>query len=348
MPELRIDPICGRRVYIAEERLGRPNDFVTVETGHATLVDAQAAREGCPFCAGHESATPHSSAEVRDAKGQWQVRVVPNKFPAVAFATDVSPAACGLAQDSGDAPAKPQAAVGAHEVVIESPTHVTEILDLTSDQLATVLGVYRDRLAYWTSDARLRHGIVFKNSGCTAGASLEHIHSQLIALPYISPYVEAELAGAQQFGAAHGGCIFCKLLAQEIAAGERLVFEDAGYAALCPYAARQPFETWILPTRHAARFDQTPDADLPGLAAAIRGVLLRLATVCRSAGRELAYNLALHTGPFDAGAADSYHWHWELIPRTTHLAGLEWGAGVYINPVSPERAARELRDAASP
>jgi UDPglucose--hexose-1-phosphate uridylyltransferase len=326
MPELRIDPVCGRRVYIAEERLGRPNDFVAVETGHAALVDAQAAREACPFCAGHESATPHSSAEVGDAAGQWQVRVVPNKFPAVAFVS---------------------AAPGAHEVVIESPSHVAEILDLDASQFATVLGVYRDRLAHWASDARLRHGIVFKNSGCTAGASLEHIHSQLIALPYVSPYVEAELAGAQQYGAAHGGCIFCNTIAQEIAVGERLVFDDAGYAALCPYAARQPFETWIVPTRHAARFDQTPDADLPGLAAAIRGVLQRLASVCRSAGRELAYNLVLHTGPFDEIHAETYHWHWELIPRTTHLAGLEWGAGVYINPVSPERAARELREALS-
>jgi UDPglucose--hexose-1-phosphate uridylyltransferase len=326
MPELRIDPICGRRVYIAEERLGRPNDFVTVETGHAALVDAQAAREACPFCAGHEAATPHSSAEILDASGQWQVRVVPNKFPAVSFAS---------------------AAPGAHEVVIESPAHVAEILDLDASQFATVLGVYRDRLAHWASDARLRHGIVFKNSGCTAGASLEHIHSQLIALPYVSPYVEAELAGAQQFGAAHRACIFCNTIAQEIAAGERLVFDDAGYAALCPYAARQPFETWIVPTRHAARFDQTPDAELPGLAAAIRGVLQRLASVCRSAGRELAYNLVLHTGPFDGIHAETYHWHWELIPRTTHLAGLEWGAGVYINPVSPERAARELREALS-
>jgi UDPglucose--hexose-1-phosphate uridylyltransferase len=324
MPDLRIDPICGRRVYIAEERLGRPNDFVTVEARHATLVDAQAARDACPFCAGHEAATPHSSAEVHDAQGQWQVRVVPNKFPAVSFAS---------------------AAPGAHEVVIESPSHVAEILDLDASQFASVLSVYRDRLAHWASDGRLRHGIVFKNSGCSAGASLEHIHSQLIALPYVSPNVEAELAGAQQFGAAHGGCIFCNTIAQEIAAGERLVFDDAGYAVLCPYAARQPFETWILPTHHAARFDQTPDAELPGLATAIRGLLLRLASVCRSAGRELAYNLVLHTGPFDETHAHYYHWHWELIPRTTHLAGLEWGAGVYINPVSPERAARELRGA---
>src|SRR5262245_26904699 len=108
MPELRIDPICGRRVYIAEERLGRPNDFVAAETGHATLADAQATRAGCPFCAGHESATPNSSAEIRDAQGQWQVRVVPNKFPAVAFEGDDPNAACGLARDSKGLRAKPQ------------------------------------------------------------------------------------------------------------------------------------------------------------------------------------------------------------------------------------------------
>ncbi len=325
MPELRIDPISGRRVYIAEERLGRPNDFDEVAAPPHAAPASAAVRDGCPFCAGHEAATPHASLEVHNAAGQWRVRVVPNKFPAVSLSS---------------------AAIGAHEVIIESPTHATELLELDADQFTTVLAVYRDRLAHWARDSRLRHGIVFKNSGHGAGASLEHVHSQLVALPYVSPSVEAELAGAQEFGAAQGACIFCHLLAQEIAAAERLVFARDGYAALCPYAARQPFETWILPTRHAARFDQTPDAELPDLARAIRGVVGQLAAVARSAGRDLAYNLLLHTGPFDEAHAATYHWHWELVPRTTHLAGLEWGAGVFINPVSPERAARALREAA--
>jgi UDPglucose--hexose-1-phosphate uridylyltransferase len=346
MPELRIDPICGRRVYIAEERLGRPNDFVTVETGPATLVDAQAAREGCPFCAGHESATPHSSAEVRDASGRWRVRVVPNKYPAVNLG-DFNESVTQRAH------APDLRAAGAHEVIIESPLHVVEITDLDADQLAAVLAMYRDRLRHWSGDRRLKHAIVFKNSGFAAGASLEHVHSQLVALPYVPNAVQAELDGCEAWFARNGRCVFCEIVHCHISARKHgdtglLVLEESGYAAVCAYAGRQPFETWILPTRHASRFDQLDDAEIPPLAAILRETVRRIADQCRRYGYSLAYNLVLHTAPSSDAYARDYHWHWELIPRTTHLAGLEWGAGVYINPVSPERAARELRAAASP
>jgi UDPglucose--hexose-1-phosphate uridylyltransferase len=319
MAELRIDPICGRRVYIAEDRAGRPNDFVESPAASAETTR----REPCPFCAGREAETPDPSAAVLDDAGQWQVRVVPNKYPAVSW------------------DAATPAAFGAHEVIIESPRHIADVIELDTPQFAAVLGVYRDRLRHWAADGRLRHAIVFKNSGSAAGASLQHVHSQLIALPYVPAAVQAEIDGAGRFYAAHGRCAFCDLIERELRAGARLVQQSHGYVALSAYAGRQPYETLILPASHAARFDELDDDALLGLTQILLDLLRRL----NAQGDRLAYNLILHTAPFDAAHARAYHWHWELIPRTAQWAGFELGAAVYINPVAPERAAQNLRNA---
>jgi UDPglucose--hexose-1-phosphate uridylyltransferase len=322
MPELRIDPICGRHVYIAEDRAARPNDFVELPS-----VDAQRTRrEHCPFCAGHEGETPDPSAVMMDASGQWQVRVVPNKYPAVAL--------------DGATPA----AFGAHEVIIESPRHLADVIELDATEFAAVLGVYRDRLRHWTADGRLQHAVVFKNSGSAAGASLEHVHSQLIALPYVPAAVQAEIDGAERFYATHGRCAFCDFLQREVDARDRLIQQSHGYIAVCAYAGRQPYETWILPEVHAARFDQLENGALLGLAHILQDVLRRL----YAHSDRPAYNLILHTGPFDAAHAADFHWHWELVPRSSQFAGFELGAGAYINPVAPERAAQNLRGALPP
>jgi UDPglucose--hexose-1-phosphate uridylyltransferase len=323
MPELRIDPIIGRRVYIAEDRAGRPSDYVAEPLrGSFPASERPGHVKACYFCAGNEAHTPVASAEVRDAQGRWQVRVVPNKYPA-------------LALDQPDS-----TAYGAHEVIIESPDHVLDLLDMDGDQLAVILVAYRDRLRHWANDSRLKHAIVFKNSGVAAGASLEHVHSQLVALPYVTAAVQAELDGTARYYEANKRCVFCDLIKRETADRERLVLHQDGYAAICAYAPRQPFETWILPVWHEARFDLLDDAELSDQSRVLYDVLHRL----RVASSGAAYNLLLHTSPFSA-AEYAYHWHWELVPRITHEAGLEWGAGVYITPLSPERAAAQLRAA---
>ena len=331
MPELRIDPIVGRRVYVAEDRAGRPTDLAGERPG-AAVPSASDYEPHCPFCAGNEAATPDATATVVDADGQWQVRVVPNKYPAVT-----------LDAGGGDAPARAGApgAPGVHEVIIESPRHLVDVEQLDVGELSAVLGVYRDRLRHWAADPRLRHGLIFKNSGFAAGASLAHLHSQLVALPYVADAVAAELDGAARYYAAHGQCTFCDLLRRELADGERVVVRRDGVAAFCAVAGRQPYETWILPEAHGDRYDGADDAQLRSLAAVLHDVLVRLHTVAPGAG----YNLLLHTGSFDGAAAASYHWHWELVPRLSSLAGLELGAGVYINPLAPERAAQRLRAA---
>lgn len=321
LSELRTDPVCGRKVYIAEDRAGRPNDFSDVQVHEAPA-------DSCPFCAGHERATPMATAEV-PGDGSWQVRVIPNKFPAVHRRP---------IEVSGGA----EAPLGVHEVIIESPRHLHDITELSTDELARVLGVYRDRLRHWSHDAGLRHATLFKNVGFAAGASLEHIHSQLLALPFVPETVEAELEGSRQHYDAHGQCVFCRLLADELRDGVRLIAQQGPYVACCAYAGRQPYETWILPTEHAAQFTDTSDADLRVLGALLQQILVRL----RGQIGDLSYNLILHTLPFHSNESHLYHWHWELIPRTSQLAGLEWGSGVHVNPLSPERAALWLRDGA--
>lgn len=316
--ELRSDPIVDRKVYIAEDRAGRPNDYAGVQISEAPAVS-------CPFCAGHEGETPAATAEV-PGDGPWQVRVIPNKYPAVRF-------------DPAEVGSGAELPFGAHEVIVESPRHLQDVTELSTDELTTVLGVYRDRLRHWSEDDRLRHATVFKNVGFAAGASLEHVHSQLVALPFIPAAIEAELEGSRRYHQTHGECIHCRLLAEELQLGDRLVAQQGSFAAFCAYAGRQPYETWLLPQEHSAQFHELADGDLAAFASLLQHVLGRL----RQLG-ELSYNLVLHTLPFHSEEAVLYHWHWELIPRTSHLAGLEWGTGVYINPLSPERAARRLRD----
>jgi UDPglucose--hexose-1-phosphate uridylyltransferase len=223
-------------------------------------------------------------------------------------------------------------------VIIESPSHHLNVTDLSVDHLATVVTVYRDRLRHWATDGRLKHAILFKNSGFAAGASLEHLHSQLVALPYVPATLQAELDGVARYHGAHGRCVYCDLVERETAAAERVVLRSEGYVAVCAYASRQPYETWILPERHTARFESIDDAELHAQARLLHDLLRRL----QAASPGAAYNLLLHTAPFQAPEA-AFHWHWELIPRLTHEAGLEWAAGVYITPLSPERAAATLR-----
>ncbi len=329
--ELRTDPISGRKVLIAEDRAGRPNDF------ESTAAVPTSDPSFCPFCVGHERDTPEALLELLDKHGNWQVRVIPNKYPAVLkVGTERS-------ETTGTQLLSTQPAYGAHEVIVESPRHIQDLTELSIAELSTVLLVYRDRLRHWSRDPSMRHATLFKNVGHKAGASLQHLHSQLVALPFVPEAISNELQAAKNFHDQEGACIFCKLLQEEINLRERLVGEEGDFIAFCAYAGRQAFETWILPTRHASHYEQLADDQARPLARLLQQVVRRLQTQLKP----LSYNLVLHSAPFGEQASDSYHWHFELIPRTAQLAGLEWGAGVYINSLSPERAAKLLREAGS-
>ena len=280
--------------------------------------------------------------EVAGSGDEWQVRVVPNKFPAVVLGQRNKP--------KGKQPPKPsllgvipQPPEGAHEVFIESPRHVQDITELSIAELTLLLQAYRERLRFWSTDDRICHATIFKNVGDAAGASLEHIHSQLVALPSLSPVIAAELQGALRHFAEKKTCLFCQLIEEELSHGERLVADAGPFVAFCAYAGRQPYETWILPRDHAANFEQLTDTDIESLAETLQQVVRRL----QAQLTPLSYNLILHTAPFRLPAGECnigqyWHWHFELVPRSTELAGFEWGTGMHINPLSPERAAARL------
>ena len=337
--ELRTDPTTGRKVLIAEGRALRPNDFI----GDAAKPISHHTSD-CPFCVGNERATPHELAVVNDAAGKWQVRVVPNKYPAVALASGGRESPAGDAfPTAGDLRPPLAPAYGVHEVIIESPRHITDWSELSTAELATVLTVFRDRIKHSVDEHQMTSALIFKNVGQAAGASLEHVHSQLVALPFVPPELALELIYSSGFFKEHRECLLCRLMADETKDGKRLVIENDHFAAICAYAGRQPYETWILPKSHAASFTSLSGEESHFLAAILIELVRRLGAVLSP----LAYNLVLHTAPLGQKNVGHFHWHWELIPRSTSLAGFEWGTGMYINSVSPERAAIRLRTSKS-
>jgi UDPglucose--hexose-1-phosphate uridylyltransferase len=332
MPELRKDPIVGRWVIIATERAKRPV---------GRKVEPIATPGGfCPFCEGNEEKTPHEILAYReragaDAKG-WRVRVVPNKFPALQIE--------GGLNKRGDGIYDRMNGVGAHEVIIECPTHQTNLAHLPEENIREVLWVYRDRLVDLKKDPRLVYGMLFKNVGAAAGASLEHTHSQLIVTPIVPINVREEMDGALEFYNYRGRCIYCDMIHQELATEKRVVLDTPNFLCLAPFASRFPFETWILPKHHNSHYENLHKQELDELGAVLKTVLLKL----EAALDNPAYNYIIHTAPFDTQALPHYHWHIEVIPRLTRVAGFEWGTGFYINPVPPEQAAAFLQETEAP
>ncbi len=258
----------------------------------------------------------------------WRVRVVPNLYPAV------DERGASSAAKTGE-----NALIGLHEVIIESPRHFNSITQLNEAQIAEVLDVYRERVAMLHSQRVFRDISLFKNSGILGGASLSHLHSQLIATNGPAGVLTSREANFRTYAQQHGGCLACRMLRDAIDQGRLLVAQTEHFAAVCPHASRMPYEIWVLPRQHAPHFGQVVPESLPELAGLFRSLLVKLEAVLQST----AYNYVVHTAGFDTTAPEHYHWHIEILPRTATLAGFELGTGCYINTVLPERAAQLLR-----
>jgi UDPglucose--hexose-1-phosphate uridylyltransferase len=324
MPERRTDWLTGRTVFVAENRAERPNQFCAPVSG---LPPAES--EPCPFCPGQEHTTPPAVHEVLDEQRRWKIRVVPNKYPAVVES----------AVETGSSESTASPALGVHEVIIESSRHVDRLSSLSVDELRDVLQIYAQRLLHWRVDGRFAYGLVFRNQGPRAGASLAHLHSQFVAMPTVPPTVQGEMRRAEHALAASGRCAYCHLLEQELSSRERIVYDERGYVAFCPFASLQPFETWLMPQQHASAFEHISPEGLQALADALHWLILRIERVVPDA----AYNLLVRTAPWQGNSGPWHHWRIELLPRATPLAGFELATGMFINPLAPERAASKLR-----
>jgi UDPglucose--hexose-1-phosphate uridylyltransferase len=316
MADLRKNPITGHWVIVAENRGTRPREV--------SLEPVVRDHGSCPFCEGNEHLTPgevlahRPETSTADGPG-WQVRVIPNKYPAITVGESTSPAS-GLF---------------AHEVVIESPRHLTNTTELDDAEFAEVLDVYRERILHFAEMHLQSNVMIFKNNGPAAGATLVHLHSQLVlsSLPTADQQSRVQSFRTEK-------CPACEMIADAIA-NNRIVAQSAHYVVLCPHASRFCYEMWLLPREHAAHYSRINRKSLPELASLFRQSLVKLERTVKVP----AYNYIVHTAPFDTASADHYHWHIEILPRITTLAGFELGTGCYINPVPPERAATELRQA---
>ncbi len=291
----------------------------------------------CPFCPGNEDLTPpeiyaQRKPGTKPNQPGWQIRVVPNRFPALIIESAL--------KRQGEGIYDRMSGTGAHEVIIETSNHNNQLAELNENEIFNVFWTFRERVLDLTKDNRFKYIIIFKNHGASAGASLSHSHSQLIAMPIVPKQVKEELDGAQRYFDFRQRCIFCDILKQELADGKRLICENEKFVALAPFAPRFPFEVWIIARRHFASFNKIEQAELNELAKILKLNLYKMNRALSNPD----YNFLIHIAPLDNPEPDYYHFHLELMPKLTKIAGFEVGSGFYINPTPPETSAKYLRE----
>ncbi|MBI4550053.1 MAG: galactose-1-phosphate uridylyltransferase [Candidatus Omnitrophica bacterium] len=336
MPELRKDPVTGRWVIISTARGKRPSDFKP----DATPVPDSG---NCPFCYGNESMTPAEICAVRrDGSAPntpgWSVRVVPNKFPSLGIDDHLIKKGVGMYDL--------MSGFGAHEVIIETPDHHRPVDQLSLSEIKDILTIYQNRVEDLHRDIRFRYILIFRNEGRESGASLYHPHSQLIATPVTPKRVKEELMGAEAYYKTKERCVFCDMINQEKDSQQRIVYENDHFISFCPFASRFPFELCLLPKNHEPDFYASRQR-IDDMALALKMTMEKLHTALNRP----QYNFIIHSAPnlfprrgYWHTIRDDYHWHFEIMPRLTRVAGFEWGTGFYINPTAPEDAAKFLRE----
>ncbi|MDP8265777.1 MAG: galactose-1-phosphate uridylyltransferase [Candidatus Aceula meridiana] len=343
MQELRKDPIIGRWVIMATSRARRPGNFVNSE--ESNLVETP--EESCCFCEGRESETPKEICAVRkkgtkkDSPG-WQVRVVADKNPILKAFVDLSRTTHGLYQKLNGR--------GAHEVIVESPKHISNMADLSLKQIELVINTYAERINDLENDQRIKYVLAHKNFRWTRdNQNINHSYSEIIATPVVPMRIKEELRGAKKYFDYHERCLYCDLVAQELESNQRVVSDDEHFLTVVPFASRFPFETWIIPKDHHSQFPKGIKGKEKYLAKAFKEILLKMKIGLNNP----AYHFVVHSAPFlrkNPGEvkyqtiAEDYHWHIEVTPRLTQAAGFEKGTGFYICPIPPEAAAEYLRE----
>lgn len=331
MTDIRQNILTGDWVVIASRRALRPESFST-ESHNRT----DERLSSCPFCAGNENQTPpevfalRPDKSLKDTKG-WKVRVVPNKFPAFLNEKELNEP-----EESGIYTSLP--AYGYHEVIIHGPNHSETVADMDTQDLGLVLNVYQQRLSDLSLDQKTVSAIIIINQGREAGASIEHPHSQLFTMPMIAPRQQRELERIKRFKTEQDDCPLCAMLKYEQAFKERVVAENDYFLAFCPFASGAPFEVIIAPKKHQRDFREADKEEIDALAQIFKFTFGRLGERLKNP----PYNTFLHTRPFQTD--DDYHWHFVIMPKTSTMAGFEFGTGMMINIVGPEAAAKFLRE----
>lgn len=330
MSEMRYDPITGDWVVVATVRARRPDSF-------AAAGQAKKAAMSCPFCVGEEHQTPPEVLAFRNGSQPngpgWQVRAFENKFPA--FALNGSPTLC-----VGDQ-CRRLVGSGRHEVVVLSPDHQGHLAMLSKEQVALVVKAYMDRYRWMETNRNLKYVSIITNQGKAAGATLEHPHSQVFAVPMVPKAVRRETQKMVRHYRRTHRCLVCDVMARERRLGERIVTENEHFTCHIPYASAYPFEMVITPKVHQADFAEMTEEQVAGFAAILR----ECSRMMKESLNDPAYNSFLHTPPLHDGVPEgAVHWDWHIRPRLTTLGGFEHATGLVINPTRPEDSAEFLRN----
>lgn len=325
MSELRRDPIIGQWVVFTGAGQKKGQEHIQQNT-----------MTHCPFCPGNEASTPAALLVYRqnsDKSKGWQVRVIPNKFPVLEIEGSIQKQGIGMYDKMNG--------IGANEIIIEAPGHFRDISELSIDNISNVIRAYKSRILDLRKDNRLKYSLIYRNWGENAGARIDHAHSILVSMPTIPHRIKQEFKGGRQYFEYKERCIFCDIIAQELRARERLIYENDKFIAICPFAARFPYEMWLLPKKHNEDFTTITEEGIYFLSVIMKTLLTKMNLLLNFP----PYNYVLHTSSNEGGKnPQEYHWHFEIIPRLSKLSGIEWGAEYFINPVCPEQAAKELNE----
>jgi UDPglucose--hexose-1-phosphate uridylyltransferase len=327
MPELRQNVVTKEWVIIATERAKRPEEFV--QPGKERVEDRPAHVANCPFCPGNEELDLERLRQ--PAEGDWMVRVVGNRYPAlreegerVRRFESLNPSIDG---------------VGYHEVVVESRRHNTSPATEELAEVERTLHAFQVRGRAFRADERIEQIVIFKNHGVTAGASLLHPHAQMLGLPVVPYTIRARMEEARRYFDDQGECVICRMRKEELHAGARVVVASEHFDAFVPFAAFSPFHLWIIPRRHQASFLDAASEELRDLALVLRDVLRRVYVGLNDPD----YNYVIRSAPDREADSKYLHWYVAVVPRVTRSAGFEMGTGMFINTALPEESARFLR-----
>jgi len=331
MSELRYNIVTREWVIIATERAKRPKDFLKAAKEKKILPEY---KQDCPFCPGNESKTPGETLRLGDEKN-WKVRSVYNLFGAL------SPKDKPQRENNGIYLS--MHGFGNHEVIIEHPCHNTMIPLMSNEEVEDIIRAYKNRYVSMQDDEGIEAIIIFKNHGPSAGTSLEHPHSQLVATPIVPPQIRSRVSAAMGYFDSTGYCVFCKTLEEELKAKSRIVFETDKFVSFMPYASNVPFMTWIFPRRHVPSFSGISDGEIKDLAINLKSTLQKLYFGLDNPD----FNYTIRSMPVKEGGTEYLHWYLSIIPRLTQPAGFELGSGMFINTALPEESAEFLRQVKS-
>ncbi len=326
MPQLRQNIITGEWVVIAPERAKRPSDFVSAGSLKPQL------KADCVFCVENKVYKEQSLKEFETD----QIYVIPNSYPA--FLEDPHQSSTrSYPVEDGFYIGRP--ATGGHDVLIVKP-HDHGLFDLSGAIVGDLLTVAQKRYRYWRNDQQVSYSMLIYNNGPEAGASIAHPHAQLFASSIIPNQISRELQGTQRYYESHGTCVYCDIINHEVKQKMRVIAETTDFVAFTFFAARFPFETWVMPKRHVAVFEEESELIVKGAGEMLSSVLKRIGSVLQHP----SLNFYLHDAPSDVNNNRShYHWHIEIAPRVSTYGGYELGSGTIIDVMSPEKAAEYLR-----